>query len=46
MIDIKNAMDKLMKAVAEWVDENPDTYKKLRYNHLQSTDTESIKNKL
>lgn len=43
MIDMKNAERKLIDTVREWVQENPDEYKKLRNNKLQSADNESNK---
>lgn len=43
MIDMRKAEQKLLDTVREWIEENPDEYKKLRNNNLQSADNESNK---
>lgn len=44
MIDMRKAEQKLIDTVREWIDENPDEYKKLKLNNLQHIDNESNKN--
>lgn len=44
MIDMRKAEQKLLDTVREWVQENPDEYKKLKLNSLQQIDNESNKN--
>lgn len=43
MIDMRKAELTLLDTVREWVQENPDEYKKLKLNNLQHIDNESNK---